>query len=424
MKSFFSLFVCLANCVTNTIASVFPIFTYEKIEAPSENYRESMQIFDMDKDGDLDFTSGGGIAGKEFWFENKQGTWIRHVLHNSINDADVGAIVADFNGDGWMDLASGSNVYLHPSIHHDQEFIAVKTGAMDFTHDMFAADIDKDGKTDIVTLDYSGLYWFKNVLPDTSQLWTKTQVEGRRFDQPHGGLALGDIDNDGDIDIARVDRWFENVDGKGAQWKERDSLDFGQISSWGKSGKTRLVDLDKDGDLDLMQSDCDVPNAQVAWFENLDHGNSWSKHLIKDSTDFQDFHTLNINDFNGDGNLDILACGGPITDSVPKCYIWENLGQAKSWQEHIIYTGKTNCHEGIAGDFDGDGDLDLLCKGWLNFHYILNNQLIPSSIATKSTRAKLAPSLMKIMRNGKVIFSWEQQFRDLQGKTIPQKIDK
>lgn len=96
---------------------------------------------------------------------------------------------------------------------------------------------------------------------------------------------MEDIDGDGDQDVARLDRWLENVDGKGQTWKERPAFDFGKIGPWGLQTRAALADVDRDGDLDLIQAERDVCDGRVAWFENRTKtGMDWVRHLIKSST--------------------------------------------------------------------------------------------------------------------------------------------
>ena len=40
------------------------------------------------------------------------------------------------------------------------------------------------------------------------------------------------------------------------------------------------------------------------------------------------------------------------------------LGQGNSWAQHLVYDGDSHYQSSQAHDIDGDGDLDILSKGW------------------------------------------------------------
>jgi hypothetical protein len=191
-------------------------------------------------------------------------------------------------------------------------------------------------------------------------------VLGKTSPQCHGGIAVGDIDGDGDKDISRVDRWLENAGGKGEKWVEHvAAFDFGKEGPWGLQTRASLVDVDSDGDLDLIQAEGDVVDGRVAWFENLQgNGSKWERHLIKLPGHKQDFHSLCVADFDNDGDLDIFTGGGPLTVGEHQWFMFENVdGKGAKWQEHLIRKG-LHTHESVCGDIDGDGDIDILTKPW------------------------------------------------------------
>jgi hypothetical protein len=43
-------------------------------------------------------------------------------------------------------------------------------------------------------------------------------------------------------------------------------------------------------------------------------------------------------------------------------YLWMNRGE-KGFEEVVIFAGP-QCHDAVAGDVDGDGDVDIVSNGW------------------------------------------------------------
>jgi hypothetical protein len=187
------------------------------------------------------------------------------------------------------------------------------------------------------------------------------------------------LDNDGDNDVVRGDVWFENVDGKGQQWKEHASLTpegGNRPDRFGLALKVWNCDLDHDGDLDIVEAEADCVDGRVFWFENRNRGKTWQYHGISAEHTKQDFHSLCVADFDNDGDMDVFSGGGPLSEQTHTCFIWENLnGKGGQWKEHHVLKGK-RCHEAKAADVDQDGDIDICFKPWRgSLHVYLRNML-------------------------------------------------
>lgn len=372
----FCLAVTLFGLATFSVIAAEINFRVHEIGQPGGKNFGQTSVVDIDGDGDLDFVSGRQF-GDILWFENPGavGRWPQHLLGTQAR-TDVGGVAFDVDGDGWIDQVSGGTWYRNPGrLNVKDKWDRFENGAMP-THDNLAADIDGDGKLDLVSiLDKAGVFWYRIPRDPTTQ-WTEHKVLGVTMPQCHGGIAVGDVDADGDNDIFRVDRWFENSDGKGETWIEHAAFEFGKVGPWGIQTRAKLVDLDQDGDLDLIQAEGDVLDGRVAWFENSDKGRKWQTHLIKAPGHNQDFHSICVADFDNDGDLDIFSGGGPLTKGEFQWFVWENVdGKGGQWTEHTIRKG-LETHESVAGDVDGDGDIDILTKPWKgDLHLFVENQL-------------------------------------------------
>ena len=336
-------------------------------------------LVDVDNDNDLDWVFGR--FGEMYWYEYKSADeWDLHEMGNGAR-TDVGGCPADINQDGWIDFVVGDSWYENPGNPGSEKFILHRKNMIS-CHDNIVLDIDVDGIKDIVSLsndpDHPVLAWYK--MPENyTENWDYHKIgEGI-----HGGIApkgYGDLDHDGDLDIVRGNAWFENQDGKGGEWEIHETLVPPGGNRSGKFGlalRSWVEDMDGDEDPDIVLAEADTEDGRVYWFENQQNALRFIFHPISGNNTYQDFHSLALDDFDGDGDLDVSSGGGPLSQEIHKLFVWENItGDASRWKEHIILEGK-RIHEMVAADVDGDGDIDICTKPWHGgLHIYLENKLI------------------------------------------------
>ena len=327
-------------------------------------------LADLDGDDKLEYMIGRRF-GKIYWYDyNSTDRWKRHLL-GEFSPSDVGGCAMDVDGDGLIDFVTGGAWYRNPgSLNRPFERI-VFDPSLDSIHDITTADIDEDGEKEVLTMsDRNDLRWY-DIPEDPRTPWIPRTISSA----VHAGLAVGDIDGDGDLDVVRSNVWFENTRGDGSKWVQHPipieatppppNLPFAVNAT-----KCVVCDINQDGKNDIVFTDAETPGGKVWWMENLDgHGLTWRTHVIYGGDEHKRgaFHSLFVGDLDGDGDLDVFSCEmeAVLGDKNPRWYIWENVdGKGESWREHVILDANLGGHEAVVGDVTGNGLLDIIGKPW------------------------------------------------------------
>ncbi len=334
---------------------------------------------DYDNDGDLDFSIGSAYYPRGmFWYENSGSSpWELHRISGDVPSVSLGATNYDVNKDGWQDIISAGVWYEN---NKQGNFIErtydSRMNSDSEVHDLVLEDMNSDGLLDVIVWGSKyGSYWysFKN---NPTGNWEKHTIEGNlnswraQGNELHGAVSpkgIGDLDGDGDKDIWGIVAWYENRNNGNSF--SRHSLDYtGQLFTgnlpYGKSTRTVIIDIDNDGDNDIVFSECDDQDSNVGIIKN-NGGSSFSLEVFEKSVPGRrgSLHSLNVGDLNMDGNLEIITVEQEdINVGSTSWYVWTNT--ASGWEEKILFDIGLGGHDSIFKDVDQDGDVDIITKVW------------------------------------------------------------
>jgi len=271
----------------------------------------------------------------------------------SVSARVYGGGLADFDRDGWVDIAgvcedsrdvrmflnqgTGSGLF-HP-------FLAPSPNTDTQPSPNEHADLNGDGFLDIVTANTGDVN--VSVLIGNGDGTFASVTNYTVGSGPHG-LALLDVEGDGDLDIATSNLGSNNVgllrnNGAGA---------FGSLSNFdsGGDGEYGLVaaDMNNDGMTDLVAGGYNDDTLTVL----LSNGNGTFAPQTPTTANANPW-MMQAGDLNNDGKMDVSVAGGFTGNG--SIMFGNGLGGLTVGQ---AYGGGSSAIATDLGDLDGDGDLD------------------------------------------------------------------
>ncbi len=171
-----------------------------------------------------------------------------------------------------------------------------------------------------------------------------------------------DLDNDGDIDIIAPDYWERT------NWYENDGM--GEFTSdyfdgfWSVSA-IEAADIDNDGDIDALMAGQEAD--YISWFEHNGSMSNpgWTEHSLNNTWEY--IRGVDIADLDGDGDLDFVAASESGNDDVEMVW-WEHNGSMSNpgFTEQIIDITNWGMGGIQAIDLDEDGDCDIVTASRMN----------------------------------------------------------
>ena len=362
----------------------------------------SASLADIDKDGDLDlFFQGGGSSSQKLLRNNVIGTGgftftdiTSTFLPSPTLEDSWSAAWGDYDGDGRIDVFVGQDNSTNAAgviAGYDKGDLfknnwpnpftntSVATGLNDsaFHQNVAWADIDNDHDLDMI-IGMEGPEKHQIYLQGPASQFTPVGA-AVGIQAPYGskayGMAIGDTDGDGDLDIYMSTcigtnsirkNFFKN------QLVETGSLSFVDIADTNGTQimtngyGSEFVDFDDDGDLDLYMVGADAQPTKI-WRNNggnmfTDVDTLTGHPLLSDTAG--DLDGGRAVDYDNDGDLDLYFHNNAAGTQARKLY--RNDSEITPWLftdvtiAQGIAAGIEGGYDSAWGDIDLDGDQDLI----------------------------------------------------------------
>ena len=354
------------------------------------DYVHTFSIADLQGDGDWDIIFGRAYVGitssSVRAFQNDSLNNFTLVTLSSGYQIIHEVIVEDVNGDSLFDIVV-------PDYYGDKIEWLINDGSYGFStkytittnfdgpEGIALFDVNEDGKKDLIAGSYNAdkIYYFQGQGTTTSYWFNTGSLIYSGLNQI-SDLAIGNFDNQNKKDFVHTDVANDEI----SVWLNNGSQVFTQNKLSATFDSPRFFDmgdLDGDGDQDVASVSND--GDMVAWMENLD-GDEFDTHIL--ISNYEEPYVVKINDLDDDGDNDIIAA----SDFDDRMTWWENDGSGNFTMTHIT-TSLNGPRDLWIEDFDLDGDKDIatICYWLTSKSGFTGAQLFKNDGSENFTRAEI-----------------------------------
>lgn len=371
--------------------------------------RCAIAFADLDNDNDLDLI----MSGQDNTYNAVTKIFVNNEGSFNIVDAGVRGVqncalsLADYDHDGFIDFIltgqnyEGNKTYLYRNLGSLQFQLSDSTMfAAGSDGDVAFGDYDNDGFADIAL---SGNWSSKLYHNEGDGTFILTTVTLPGLNSP--SLAWGDCDNDGDQDLVMVGDdgapatyLMQNNNGEFTDMQTSVTGTIGGDVSWG--------DYDLDGYNDILISGKDTSLLPVSFiFRNKGNGN-----MINALAGFVGtaLGPADFIDYDNDGDLDVMLAGQNSTCGTSFTRLYNNDGIG--WYSEVL-AGFAFAERSASawGDYDNDGDYDLLLAGvsGVPVRFFYRNDLTSGSFQV-NTPPTVPQIIDHFVLGSRAVLNWER----------------
>ena len=335
-----------------------------------------LALLDLDADGDTDALFAGyydhGVDdGRLVLLRNDgSGTFSTQPIPYGApyNNIAVDLVAADLDGDGRDDVVGAQQYESGFVVFRDDDAGSLRPGEMyasvqNVSGDagstgIAAADVDLDGDPDVLTV--GRIARLLSAHENLGQgLFPELPIQGRGVS--HIVLDLGDVDGDGDLDAvtshggaSSSDIAVYRNDGAGGYAESQ------RIS--GARAFAKLRELDGDGVLDLLYVTAPSTAEPYDFFTARGHGDGTFGPVVRHPLGLCGIAHPSAFDLDADGDLDVVNTENGGCPNIPlsgrRIFVSRNNGDA-TFQPPLVFLAGAFPYNTTAGDYDEDGHLDL-----------------------------------------------------------------
>jgi hypothetical protein len=193
-------------------------------------------------------------------------------------------------------------------------------------------------------------------------LFSQTFTEQTGISLPRvydGSVAWGDYDNDGDLDIFLNGNYITKIYRN--EGNNTFTMQTGISLAGVRWGSIVLGDYDNDGFLDILMTGDKGNNTYISKIYRNEGNNTFTEQTGISLTEVKN-SSVAWGDYDNDGDQDILLTGFSDSGSISKIYK-NNGNNSFTEQTEILLTG-VEMGSVAWGDYDNDGNLDILLTGY------------------------------------------------------------